>query len=86
MPLVNAPSLNEPTVRHRAHIPLTLSAKVEMLLRDPVRPGKRIYGGFSRLVTLLLLKYFNDLEEGRTTVSELFKLDAETPAEDSNEH
>ncbi len=60
------PSLpsNEPTVRYRCNLPLTLAAKVELLLQDPIRPGKRVYGEFSKLVSSLLTNYFDSLEKG----------------------
>jgi hypothetical protein len=46
----------------RCYIPVTLAAKIELLFRDPLRPGKRSYGSFSKMTTKLWTDYFAQLE------------------------
>jgi hypothetical protein len=58
---VSSPN-DEPSVRMRCYIPVTLAAKIELLFRDPLRPGKRSYGSFSKMTTKLWTDYFAQLE------------------------
>lgn len=49
----------EPTVRRRVHVPVTTAARIDIMLRDPIRPERRTYGAFSRLVSQLLADWLD---------------------------
>ena len=51
-----------PYVRLRVNLPCDLAARIEFFLADPLRPGKKKYGSFSKMTEMLWMRYFAELE------------------------
>lgn len=62
-----------PYVRVRANLPCELAAQIEFFLADPIRPGKKKYGSFSKMTEMLWRRFFSELEHDRGAANEYLK-------------
>lgn len=60
-----------PYVRLRANLPCDLAAEIELFLADPLRPGKKKYGSFSKMTEILWRRYFLDLATNTSQFKEI---------------
>jgi hypothetical protein len=59
----------EESVRYRCNLPMQLAARIEAHCRDPLRPGKKSYGEFSRITAALWTKYLNEIAGAQSSHS-----------------